>query len=1379
MKRGTIIKFLGLFISLFYTHLCSAQLANWSQSSGSIFPVNKVGQINGMTRISQLKHHPIDSNKMYAVTAEGGFFTSTDKGNNWAVKAGTENLTGSCASICIDYTNDQTIWLGSGDPNYYSNGSGIYKSIDGGNTFSATSLTNCLVVHIVQNPLNSSQYLAATNKGIYKSTNSGTTWVAKTSTSLQFVDMRLNPGNGSQTLFACTKDLNPRLYRSFDFGDTWTEITNKGLVNATTYTTGGGRIGLTKADTNVVYFQSLGGGGIIHKSVNNGDTFIVMRPEGAPYITFYDSAGPTSGLTSQGNYNAAFWVDQNNASHLWLQSHNTWESKNNGVSWSQLAHWASKIHTDHHQLEQAPFNNNLLISCNDGGIWFSTDTAKTWTAKCNGIGAFEIANNAGISAKTDKDFVSIGTQDNARLYGTADGWFTISGGDDYAKRVSDFNGFIYFDGTNRQKDLFGSSGTYGLPTSNWNAFAFNRRNKDLGFMGYTDVWITTNLSTTTPTWTQISTFNSAIKDIHSCIADPNRLYVLLTNGSLYVCNNALSASPAFTLHSVVSGTASSTGSIISNITNADILFVHKNNVIYRSADSGNTWTNVTYNLPNVNHRRILAEQYGGASELVFVATNNAVYYKKAGQTSWTIYSSNLPSRRSPTEFSMFDDSTNFSKIRYATYGRSMWETPFGNLRPFAAFFTVSQAFYCSTGQNVEYKDNSTGNNLSYSWSFPGGTPSTSTAKNPIVTYASAGSYSAALTVKDGTDSVTITKTNCVVVNSSAPTTNTGCIIASNSNLNNGFGIGIGNFELGSIKNSTSSNDGQYNDYTCSKYTTLIQGSTYNATVKTGTSNAEAAKLFIDWNDNGIFDAAEMMVSFPSNTSGTRTLSFVVPNTGVVLNKGLRARIVSKWNASPSTACDFSSYGQAEDYTVIVQTPAYLYNFSNPSTICLGSSTKLKVNIAAGTSPYTLVISDGTSNTTINNYLSDADISVSPLSTKTYTIVSVTDASSISLTGSGTVTVTVSMSGSCNTDSAALTPSNTSVKAIERTGLFNNWTYYADPADSTNYLFGIYKNGNTVSVDSVILHTGLGYGNTDYAKARTTPDQRAVCMMKRLVQVKASGSFTSNGGVKVRIYYDTAEMIDAVNRMDQLKTDSSMTGMPSWSWFKTGKTIGQIFSTMTALGIDPSSTGQNHLTWSMPDSMGTQNGIRFVQFHNIQSFSTFGGGLTIGNATPLPIELASFSATCIGTTKRLEWTTASEKDCHYFEIEESSNAIDWKTIGKVNGNGTTQDKHNYVFIINERTSLSYYRLKQVDINGQFYYFKIIRKICADSHDTSKAYPIPFDQVLNINSNNSTYFIVNSLGVKIYQGQDQVLLTSEWKKGIYFLVLNNETIKLLKE
>lgn len=756
MKKILLICTLLLSI---YSH---AQLANWTPvPGGTNFPTNSSGQIHGYCRISQMKFHPSDTTKYYAVTAEGGLFLSSDQGANWTVAPGTDVLTNSCASICIDYTNDQHLLLGTGDANYYSSSSaGLMKSTNGGTSFTATSLTNCLVVEIIQNSTNSSEYIAATNKGLYKSTDGGNTWTATTATNIPFCDMKVNTATNSQIVYACTQENNPRFYRSTNFGTSWTQITS-GIIAGTSPVQSGARIGVAPSNPNIVYLSLVGGGGIILRSTDGGLNFSTQKAQGSPYITFYSDNSTDSG---QGNYDHAITVDPLDPAKLWLQSHCTWYSTNSGVTWTLLTNWWEKCHTDMHQIQQAPFNRNKLYSMNDGGVWLSTDGGNNWTPRGNGLYAYEIGNNCGIGSKIDKNFISIGTQDNGRVIADITGWYTTGGGDDYAKRQCDYNGNVYFDGTDRQLNQTGPVGAYGLPGSNWNAFGFNRTNVNLGFVGETDVYRTTNLNAGTPTWTQISTFNQTIVDIQSCVADPNRLYVLVSNGDVYVSSNALAASPTFTLRTPP-GSASSMGSVAAMANNADIVYVCENNSVYRSADAGLTWTNVTYNLPNVNHRRLLAEQFGGTQELVFVATNNAVYYKKAGATTWTNYSSNLPARRSPTEFSMFDDGTNQARIRYATYGRAIWESSFDNLRPFTANIVVTDSVIDCTNSSVQYTQGCVGANntpITYSWSFPGGTPSTSTAASENVTYPSTGTYNVTLTATDALNN-TSTKTIAVFV----------------------------------------------------------------------------------------------------------------------------------------------------------------------------------------------------------------------------------------------------------------------------------------------------------------------------------------------------------------------------------------------------------------------------------------------------------------------------------------------------------------------------------------------------------------------------------------------------------------------------------------
>ncbi|WP_343636461.1 PKD domain-containing protein [Fluviicola sp.] len=93
--------------------------------------------------------------------------------------------------------------------------------------------------------------------------------------------------------------------------------------------------------------------------------------------------------------------------------------------------------------------------------------------------------------------------------------------------------------------------------------------------------------------------------------------------------------------------------------------------------------------------------------------------------------------------------------------------------PTPSFTTVSSTV-CA-GQSITYTNTSTGSPTSYSWSFPGGTPSTSTAASPTVTYNTAGTYNVVLTATNGSGSNTTTMTNYVTVNAvpATPTITTG------------------------------------------------------------------------------------------------------------------------------------------------------------------------------------------------------------------------------------------------------------------------------------------------------------------------------------------------------------------------------------------------------------------------------------------------------------------------------------------------------------------------------------------------------------------------------------------------------------------------------
>ncbi len=93
----------------------------------------------------------------------------------------------------------------------------------------------------------------------------------------------------------------------------------------------------------------------------------------------------------------------------------------------------------------------------------------------------------------------------------------------------------------------------------------------------------------------------------------------------------------------------------------------------------------------------------------------------------------------------------------------------------------------------------------------------------------------------------------------------------------------------------------------------------------------------------------------------------------------------------------------------------------------------------------------------------------------------------------------------------------------------------------------------------------------------------------------------------------------------------------------------------------------------------------------------------GKYAVVPVELVSFNAVMNGTAAELSWTTSTETNNKGFYIERKS-AAGWEQIGYVNGNGTTAQNHNYIYLDNLQginiNNTIYYRLKQIDFQGEF-------------------------------------------------------------------------------
>ncbi len=100
-----------------------------------------------------------------------------------------------------------------------------------------------------------------------------------------------------------------------------------------------------------------------------------------------------------------------------------------------------------------------------------------------------------------------------------------------------------------------------------------------------------------------------------------------------------------------------------------------------------------------------------------------------------------------------------------------------------------------------------------------------------------------------------------------------------------------------------------------------------------------------------------------------------------------------------------------------------------------------------------------------------------------------------------------------------------------------------------------------------------------------------------------------------------------------------------------------------------------------------------------------GGFT--NLGPLPVTLTSFQARAGNSFISLYWTTASELNNDYIAVERSADGVEFQEIGRVKGQGTTEQPQDYQFTdAQPLPGINYYRLRQVDFDGTMEYHKVV-------------------------------------------------------------------------
>jgi hypothetical protein len=205
-------------------------------------------------------------------------------------------------------------------------------------------------------------------------------------------------------------------------------------------------------------------------------------------------------------------------------------------------------------------------------------------------------------------------------------------------------------------------------------------------------------------------------------------------------------------------------------------------------------------------------------------------------------------------------------------------------------------------------------------------------------------------------------------------------------------------------------------------------------------------------------------------------------------------------------------------------------------------------------------------------------------------------------------------------------------------------------------------------------------------------------------------------------------------------------------------------------------------WESKGNMSTtgDNTSGTITSNLVSDFSPFTLGSLKRSSNPLPVSLTNFEVICLNNHPLIRWSTASETNNNYFEVQKSINGINWTTIERKNGKGNSNQQTNYECIDNStsNTSKVYYRIKQVDFDGKFSISNsIVNQNCNEILKGIIISPNPSSGKINITYSGDiqqvqSVEIYNSLGEKLMyfnQFQSSLDLTN-YANGTYYIYLN---------
>ena len=393
-------------------------------------------------RVSSVAGSATDSKLYYLGSAGGGVWKSIDGAETWSPVFDKQDVS-AIGAVAIDPNNNGVVWVGTGESNPrqdVSYGDGVYKSTDGGDTWTNVGLGDTQhISRILVDPANSNHVIVGAlgdiygdseDRGVYMTVDGGKTWTKTLylSSSSGVSDLALDPKHPNivyagmwhfrrEPWTFTSGGPDGGLYKSTDGGRSWNRLTGSGLPSGVT-----GKIGLAVApsDGSRVYAIIENKDGLLYRSDNAGVSWTMITKDrivdGRPF------------------YFTRLEVDPKNPDRVYALAFQIARSSDGGKTFKPVA---TQVHVDNHAMWIAPNDPDRIIIGEDGGIARTIDGGGTWFFGRN-IPMGQVY-RAAASLHENPYTICGGWQDNNAWCGPSNSldtsgienrhWFSINGGD--------------------------------------------------------------------------------------------------------------------------------------------------------------------------------------------------------------------------------------------------------------------------------------------------------------------------------------------------------------------------------------------------------------------------------------------------------------------------------------------------------------------------------------------------------------------------------------------------------------------------------------------------------------------------------------------------------------------------------------------------------------------------------------------------------------------------------------------------------------------------------------------------------------------------------------------------------------------------------------